>query len=160
MTTNTGSTLDTSLADAAKPGPAPLRLAAMDTDDLAILSANLQDTEVTVADMAYLPAQRRFALAGKRFDWIKAASGTCQRCATGLHFDCVLGVARTGFVQDEAGRVLNLLALNFDTTEAPAGTVSLTFSGGAAVRLTVECLEAQMRDLGECWPCDCQPVHD
>ena len=72
----------------------------------------------------------------------------------------MLGVSRSGFAQGESGRTLNLLALNFDTAEAPGGTVTLTFSGGAAIRLSVECLEAQMRDLGACWPCDCQPVHD
>ena len=146
-------------AAAPKRQTGPLRLLAMDDDDLAILSANLQDTHVAVRDMAYLPEQKRFALAGKRFDWVKAASGGCERCATGLHFDFVLGVSRSGFEQSEADRVLNLLALNFEFTEAPGGTVVLTFSGGAAVRLRVDCLDAQMRDLGERWPCECQPNH-
>ncbi len=144
---------------AAKRQAGPLRLLAMDDDDLAILSANLQDTQVAVRDVAYLPEQKRFALAGKRFDWVKAASGGCERCATGLHFDFVLGVSRSGFEQTESDRVLNLLALNFEFTEAPAGTVVLTFSGGAAIRLRVDCLDAQMRDLGERWPCECQPNH-
>ena len=137
----------------------PLRLVALDNDDLAILSANLQDARVLVSDLAYLPPQKRFALAGKRFDWVKAAAGGCERCATGLHFERVLGVARLGFTQTEPDRELNLLAIHFLPTEAPAGHVTLTFSGGAAIRLEVECLEAQMRDLGERWPCDKQPAH-
>ena len=137
----------------------PLRLLALDEDDLEILSANMQDALIPVPEIAYLPAERRFALAGKRFDWVKAAAGGCERCAVGLHFERVLGVARTGFAQTEVERVLNLLAIAFAPTEAPAGHVLLTFSGGAAIRLNVECLEAQMRDLGPRWPCDKTPAH-
>lgn len=137
-----------------------LRLVALDEDDLAILSANLQDALIAVADMTYLPQTKRFVLVGKRYDWVKAGDGICERCATGLHFERVLAVARTGFGQDDAGRVLNLLAIHFEPTDAPAGHIGLTFSGGAAIRLTVECLEAQMRDLGDRWPCESQPVHD
>ncbi len=137
----------------------PLRLVALDEDDLAILSANLQDALIPVPEIAFLPAEKRFALAGKRFDWVKAAAGGCERCATGLHFERVLSVARAGFGQDESERVLNLLAVAFTPTDAPAGHVTLTFSGGAAIRLEVECLEASMADLGERWPCDKQPAH-
>lgn len=136
-----------------------LRLVALDEDDLAILSANLQDALIPVSELAYLPSEKRFALAGKRFDWVKAAAGGCERCDTGLHFERVLGVARSGFAQTESGRVLNLLAVHFVATDAPAGHVTLTFSGGAAIRLDVECIEAQMRDLGPRWPCDCEPKH-
>lgn len=137
----------------------PLRLVALDEDDLAVVSANLQDALIAVADMAYLPQAKRFAMVGKRFDWVKAGAGTIERCATGLHFERVLRVSRTGFAQDESDRVLNLLAVHFELGEAPAGTIRLTFSGGAAVRLEVECLEAQMRDLGPRWECDKQPAH-
>jgi hypothetical protein len=137
----------------------PLRLVALDADDLAVLSANLQDALVRIADIAYLPQENRFAMAVRRFDWVKAAAGGCQRCETGLHFDRVLKVGRSGFAQNEPQRVLNLLAINFDAGDPPGGTVILTFSGGAAIRLEVECIEAQMRDLGPCWPCDKQPTH-
>ena len=137
----------------------PLRLLALDDEDLAVLSANMQDATILVSEMAYMPAQKRFALAGKRFDWAKAASGGCERCATGLHFERVLGVTRIGFAQTERERELNLLAIGFEAEEAPAGQVTLVFSGGAAVRLEVECIEAQMRDLGARWPCDKRPAH-
>ena len=137
----------------------PLRLVALDADDLAVFSANLQDALIAASDMTLLPQSRRFALAGKRFDWVKAASGTIERCATGFHFDHVLAVARSGFDPADGAAVLNLLAIDFDATEAPSGHVRLTFSGGAAIRLEVECLEAQMRDLGPRWACDQQPAH-
>ncbi len=150
----------TSTIEDAKPADAkPLRLVALDADDLAILSAHLQDALVSVSELAYLPRERRFALLGKRYDWVKAAKGECERCAVGLHFECVLAVARTGFAQDEADRVLHLLAIVFEPGGTPGGAVTLTFAGGAAVRLTVECLEGQLSDLGERFPCDKLPPH-
>lgn len=136
-----------------------LALVAMDADDLSVLSANLQDARIAVGDLAYLPAEKRFVLVGKRFDWIKAAAGGCERAAMGLHFERVLGVTRTGLAQDDGERVLNLLAVDFEAADLPGGHVTLTFSGGAAIRLDVECVEAQMRDLGPRFPCDKVPTH-
>lgn len=144
------------LADAAD---ACLALLAMDADDLSVISANLQDASVAVADLAYLPAEKRFALVGKRYDWMVAASGGCERAAMGLHFERVLAVARTGLEQEDGGRVLNLLAIEFEPVDEPAGRVTLTFSGGAAIRLDVECVEAQMRDLGPRFNCDKPSPH-
>jgi hypothetical protein len=37
--------------------------------------------------------------------------------------------------------------------------VTLTFSGGAALRLEVECLEAELADLGPSWTTECCPGH-
>ena len=136
-----------------------LALIAMDADDLSVVSANLQDARIAVGDLAYLPAEKRFAMVGRRFDWIKAAAGGCERAAMGLHFERVLGVTRTGLAQDDGERVLNLLAIDFQPEGEPAGLVTLTFSGGAAIRLDVECIEAQMRDLGPKFPCDKAPNH-
>jgi hypothetical protein len=55
--------------------------------------------------------------------------------------------------------VLNLLAVEFIPTDAPAGYVTLTFSGGAALRLDVECLEAELADLGPEWATAACPAH-
>ena len=137
----------------------PLRLIALDADDLAIFSANLQDATIVVADMTFMPKPKRFVMVGKRYDWVKASAGVCERCATGVHFERVLGVARIGFDQAEAERELNLLAIHFTPTDAPAGRIVMTFSGGIAIRLEVECLEARMSDLGARWSCDTPAAH-
>jgi Protein of unknown function (DUF2948) len=55
--------------------------------------------------------------------------------------------------------VLNLLAVEFAETDSPGGVVTLTFSGGGVLRLEVECLEAELADLGPSWPADARPVH-
>jgi Protein of unknown function (DUF2948) len=137
----------------------PLRLVAQDAEDLAILSAQMQDAVVRVGDMAWLPRARRFALVGCRFDWIAAEAGRRERCHTGLHFDGVLAVHLRGFDQRDPAQTLNLLGIVFNETQAPSGTVDIVFSGGAGVRLEVECLEAQLRDLGSRWKTSRQPGH-
>jgi DUF2948 family protein len=55
--------------------------------------------------------------------------------------------------------VLNLLAVEYDETDAPAGTVTLIFSGGAALRLEIECLECELADLGPTWDAKARPAH-
>jgi len=140
--------------------PELLRLVALDSEDLAVISANLQDALVKTADMAYLPTEKRFVIVAARFDWVRAASqGAMERCRAGLHFERVLKVARMGFDPQDTGLVLNLLSIGFNENDAPAGRVILTFSGGGAVRLDVECLEAQMRDMGPRWKAKGQPGH-
>ncbi|HEY0145420.1 MAG TPA: DUF2948 family protein, partial [Methylovirgula sp.] len=127
---------------------APLRLIALDTEDLAIMSAHLQDSLVTVGEMAYLPRSKRFAAVAARFDWVAEAEGKKERCETGFHFERVLKVSRSGFSQQDPTQRLMLLSVAFDEIDSPAGQVVLTFSGGAAIKLDVECLEAQVQDLG------------
>ncbi len=137
----------------------PLRLIALDEEDLAVMSAHLQDAVIKVKDMAFLPKSKRFALLAARFDWPGIVSGRKERCFSGLHFERVLKAAAMGFDQTAGDRCLNLLSIHFTAHDAPAGQVILTFSGGAAVKLDVECLEAQMRDLGPRWAAKAQPGH-
>ena len=133
-----------------------LRLVALDADDLAVISAHLQDATLRVGDMAHLPKVRRFVLAGARFDWPLAWRGGLERCGMGLHFEAVTKVMRTGFDQD-AEQELHLLAIVFLPGPAPSGTVMLNFAGGGAIRLEVECLEASLSDIGPRWVVDRKP---
>ena len=136
-----------------------LRLVAFDSDDLDVISANLQDSLVKVGEMAFLPHSRQFAFLAARFDWVGAASGRLERCRTGLHFDRVLKVSCSGFSPRDHTTILNLLRIGFRETTAPAGEIDLIFSGGCALRLQVECLEARLSDQGERWKAKCAPGH-
>ena len=44
-------------------------------------------------------------------------------------------------------------------SESPEGDVTLTFSGGAAIRLGVECIEIELKDLGAAWATKRSPEH-
>jgi hypothetical protein len=135
-----------------------LRLVALDQEDLAIVSAHLQDAVVRTGDMSFLPKERRFALVARRFDW-EAPPHQPRRRLTGLHFERVLGVRCRGLDRSKPDTVLNLLAVTFDETQAPSGTATLLFSEGAAVQIELECVEAQMKDLGPVWEAEARPVH-
>ncbi|MGH6782859.1 MAG: DUF2948 family protein [Sphingomonadaceae bacterium] len=137
----------------------PLKLIALDAEDLAIISAHLQDAVLRVGDIAYLPAQKRFALAARRFDWEGVPHGQKRRRLAALHFERVVHAKSTRVDPAATGAVLNLLAITFTESEAPAGEVTLHFSDGAAIRLGVECIEAQMKDLGPIWEAVAKPDH-
>lgn len=137
-----------------------LKLQALDEEDLAVLSAHAQDAVMKVGDLAWLPKERRFALAMNRFVWEKIDGRTQERRRAALSFDRVTAVKACQIRRDRPETVLNLLAIQFEPTEAPGGVVTLVFAGGAAVRLEVECIEAQLADLGAAWAARAMPVHD
>ncbi|WP_375463763.1 DUF2948 family protein [uncultured Methylobacterium sp.] len=135
-----------------------LKLAALDAEDLTVISAHLQDAVLRAADLTYLAAEHRFVLAVRRFDW--SAPGTPRRRLSGVHFERVLGVRTRGLAPADGEAVLSLLAVTFAPTEAPSGTVTLVFSGDVAIRLDVECVEVRMKDLGPVWEAEGRPGHD
>lgn len=138
----------------------PLKLIALDADDLSVMSAHMQDARARVADMAFLPGEKRFAMLVDRFDWISAVGdGKPARRRSGVHFERVLNARVRGFDLADRKAVLNLLAVEFVEEDAPAGAVTLYFSGDAAIRLEVECLEAAISDLGPAWPAEQLPHH-
>ncbi len=128
----------------------PVKFIALDKEDLEVVSTHLQDASVKVADVHWRPQERRLVLAVDRFDWPAWTASTpdLRRCRSALRFERVLA-CKCKHV-DPAGKdtVLNLLAVEFQETDSPAGVVTLTFSGGATLRVEVECLEAELADLG------------
>jgi hypothetical protein len=138
-----------------------LKFAVLDEEDLEVVSTHLQDAVVKVADVLWRPQQKRLVVALNRFDWEGAQTGDpdYQRRRSALRFERVLSCKCRDV--DPAGKdaVLNLLAVEFSETDAPSGVVTLIFSGGATVRLDVECLEAELVDLGPTWSATARPVH-
>jgi hypothetical protein len=140
-----------------------LKLAAFDDEDLAVISAHVQDAVLKVGDMVYLPREKRFALAMNRFIWEKAETGrrrSFERRRTALSFDRVLKVRASNIDQQRKDAVIELLAVRFDATDLPAGQVTLIFAGGGAVQLDVEVIEARLADLGTAWSTQAKPSHD
>jgi hypothetical protein len=142
-----------------------LKLLALDDKDLQIISAHLQDAVLKVGDLDYLAQEKRFIAVANRFVWERAASGlfgkrTLERRRSVLHFDCVTAVKVSGIDRNRKDDVLSLLAVRFLLGDAPAGVVEFTFSGGAAIRLDAECIEAKLTDLGPAWEARGLPRHD
>jgi hypothetical protein len=134
-----------------------LRLVAFDPEDLAVISAHLQDSLLRVDDIAYLPKERRFAIQTRRYDW---ESETPQRRLTCMHFEHVTAVRVRGIDRSNKDAVLNLLAIAFEERDAPSGTATLIFADGGAIQVDLECIEMQMKDIGPVWAAESRPVHD
>jgi hypothetical protein len=132
-----------------------LKLLALDSEDLEVVSATTQDAVVRVGDMGYAKSDRRFALLMNRYAWEDGDSrGRGVRKRAALHFDRVNDVKVTGIDTNARDGVLELLTIAYTD-----GHVDLAFAGGGTVRLTVECLEARMQDLGAAWGAKARPEH-
>lgn len=144
---------------AAAPRGAGLRLRAQEPEDLAILSALLQDAVGRAGDVRWRPAERRFLLKIQRFRWEEEARD--ERVASALAVENVLSARARGLRPGEAKTTLNLLALEFRRDPPtsplspeeegpplnPGGELRILCSGGAAFGLRVESLEASLTDL-------------
>jgi hypothetical protein len=138
-----------------------LKFAVLDEEDLEVVSTHLQDAVVKVADVLWRPKENRLVVALNRFDWERAQGSRPEYCRrrTALRFERVMSCKCQGLDPAQKDAVLNLLAVEFTETDTPAGEVTLIFSGGGTLRLAVECLEAELADLGPTWTCSGRPIH-
>lgn len=137
---------------------AGLKLRAEDADDLSVISACLQDSLVSVSDLAYVAEDRAFLLVANRFRWEDGRRDgeiSHQRTLCGVTFNQVAAVSYSGFRRSEGNRILSLLAVR-----SAGDTIHLEFSGGAAVRLDVAGIRCHVTDIGEPWPTQWRPRHD
>ncbi|WP_374471563.1 DUF2948 family protein [Phenylobacterium sp.] len=137
--------------------PTPLRLLAQDEEDLAVISAALQDAVAKVGDIQFEPKARRLTLAFNRFRW---EAGKGERVRTALQLGGVLKVEARKIRRDAPDAVLEVLAVTFEPGEAPGGVVTLSCAGGGDIRATVECIEAVLADVSSPWPTPRTPKHE
>ena len=145
-----------------------LKLRAEDEEDLRTISAILQDALVPVSEMVFLPEEQRFVLVANRFRWEaepeaskpeegvgEAASPVFERILTGLCFEGVGAVRLRNIDRRRGSRILELLHLGWE----PAGCLTLTFAGGAAIRLEAGRISCRLDDICEPWPTPFRPRH-
>ena len=157
-----------------------LKLKARDPGDLDVIAALLQDSLVPLNDAIFLKSDKRFILVVNRFKWPQAEDKTIpvapaadpagtqdasfedaeseppyERVNCGICFDRVLQVRAKNVDLSDRQQILNLLTITSD-----AKSVTLLFSGGAAIRLEVSALSCHIEDLGEGWLTRWRPVHD
>jgi hypothetical protein len=144
------------------PGVQALKLLAEDADDLAVISAALQDAVARVGDIEYEPHARRLTLSFNRFRWERAdGERRGERVRAGLQFGGVMKVQARNLRREPADAVVELLAIEFQPAggDDPGGLVELRFAGGGDLRLEVECVDAVMADVSSPWPTPRRPGH-
>lgn len=126
------------------------KLIALDADDLAVISAHVQDAAVRVADIIWRQSEKRLVIGMSRIDWDQSIEGevTPRRLLAALRFDRVLACKSRDIDLDAPDVGLELLGIEFHAGEAPSGSAVLMFADGGALRLDVECLEVELADLG------------
>ena len=148
----------------------PLRLRAVDTIDLSVIAAHLQDAVAQVGDMAFKPKERRFAVMFNRFMWedVQDEQGKgaqadkdapYRRVRSVLHFDGVMKVKSQGLRLDRKEAVAEILTLAFEQSDEVAGTITITFAGGGAIKLEVEALDGWLSDVSQPWSTKSLPDH-
>ena len=139
-------TQDASFEDGAE---RPLNLGAVDADDAQVLSALVQDAIFPATEMRWDKNAGRFAILLNRFRWEDDNKGgrPPERVQSVLSFETVQSVASQGIARGDADTVLSILSVSFEETDAPSGHIILTLAGDGAIRLSVEALDARLKDV-------------
>ena len=130
----------------------PLRLKAMDAEDLAVVAALVQDAIFPAGEMRGDRKARRFAILLNRFRWEDAENAQnrrrdYERVQAILAFEDVMRVQSQGVDKSDPDMVFSLLSISFLPTEDGAGRVEMTLAGDGVIGLDVEALEVVLRDV-------------
>ncbi|MET0337932.1 MAG: DUF2948 family protein [Caulobacter sp.] len=138
----------------------PLRLLAHESDDLAVISAALQDALGKIGDITWEPSAKRLTLAFNRYRWEAGGKGKGERVRSALQLAGVQNVQARKLRRDAKGAVIVLLSITFEAGAAPGGTILFNFAGGGDLRAEVECIDAVLADVSEPWRASRTPGHD
>jgi DUF2948 family protein len=144
--------------------PERLRLKAVDSDDLSVIAACLQDALIPISEMAYLADERRFVAAFTRFrrECLADPAG-CEgmsMCHSALVFAEVEAVRHCGLDSRFGAVRLELLTMIAAPAQDGLTEITLLFAGDAAIRLRVRGIAATLEDFGEPWPAPVAPTHE
>ena len=129
---------------------AQLKLIALDADDLAVISAHVQDARVQTGDIIWRQGEKRLVVGMNRLDLEQTLTGETspRRLISALRFDRVLACKSRDIDLGTPEAALELLGIEFHPGDPPGGSAVLIFNQGGALRLDVECLECELADLG------------
>ena len=127
-----------------------VKLIALDVDDLAVISAHVQDAVIKTTDIIWRQGEKRLVIGMSRLDWEQTLQGETKprRLVSALRFDRVLACKSRNIDLDAPEERLELLGIDFHPAEPPGGSAVMMFANGGALRLDVECLECELADLG------------
>ena len=133
-------------------GDRPLRLKALDSDDLAVMSSLTQDAVFPASEMRWDRKARRFALLLNRFRWedapnAKIGKRSVERVQAMLSIEDVMSVKSQGVQAGDADTIMSLLSVSFEPSIDGMGRVLMTLSGDGAIAIEVEALEIMLADV-------------
>ena len=139
-----------------------LKLIARTEEDLRVVSAHLQDSIVSISDIASLKKNKIFLMQLNRFMWEDVEKGVFRknkRIRTILKFENVLNVLSKNIVQNKKNNFLDFLAI--ETIKMPDNNyeMKITFAGDSIIRIIAEVIEVTLDDQGDAWDTKNKPKH-
>lgn len=130
----------------------PLRLKALDGDDLGVLSGLVQDAVFPASQIKWDRTARRFAILLNRFRWEDAPKAEArkrdyERVQSVLVIEDARKVQSQGVDPRDKDIILSLLSLTFEAGEDGTGQLSLMLAGDGVIRVDVEALEVVLKDV-------------
>ena len=139
-----------------------LKLIAKTEEDIKVVSAHLQDSILSVVDIANLEKNKIFLMLLNRFMWEDVEKGVFRknkRIRTVLKFENVLKVFSKNINQKKKDNFLDFLAI--ETNKMPDNNyeMKITFAGDSIIRIIAEVIEVTLDDQGEAWDTKNKPKH-
>ena len=131
-----------------------LKLIGRNQDDLKVISAYLQDSIVTVNDIAFLKQNRSFVMIVHRFMWEdveKGAFGQNKRIRCAVKFEEVLKVKSQKINQKNKNKPLECLAIKCSPDSHETYKIRIIFAGDSIITIISEVIEVTLHDLGKPW---------
>ena len=142
--------------------PKNLKLIARTEEDLRVVSAHLQDSIASVADIANLRKNKIFLMQLNRFMWEDVEKGVFRknkRIRTILKFENVMNVLSKNINQLKKDKFLDFLAIETNITPDKNYEMKIIFAGDATIRIISEVIEVTLDDQGEAWDTKNKPKH-
>ncbi len=143
--------------------PKNLKLIAKTEEDIRVVSAYLQDSIVSVADIANLKKNKIFLMQLNRFMWEDVEKGVFRknkRIRTILKFENVLTVDSRNINQLKKDEFLDFLAIETKITLDNNYEMKIIFAGDSIIRIVSEVIEVTLDDQGEAWDTKNKPKHE
>ena len=143
--------------------PKNLKLIARTEEDLRVVSAHLQDSIVSVADIANLKKNKIFLMQLNRFMWEDVEKGVFRknkRIRTILKFENVMNVLSININQLKKDKFLDFLAIETSITPDKNYEMRIIFAGDSIIKVISEVIEVTLDDQGEAWDTKNKPKHN
>ena len=139
-----------------------LKLIAKNYEDLRVVSAHLQDSIVSVIEIAHLKKNKIFLMQMNRFMWEDVEKGVFRknkRVRSILKFDNVLEVSSRNINQTKKDKFLDFLAIESCKMPDNNYEMKIIFAGDSVIKITSEVIEVTLDDQGEPWNTKNMPKH-
>jgi len=139
-----------------------LKLIAKTEEDLRVLSAHLQDSIVSLSDIANLVKNKIFLIQLSRFMWEDVEKGVFRknkRIRTVLKFENVIKVHSKNINQSKKDKFLDFLTI--ETNQMPDNNyeMKIVFAGDSIIKVVSEVIEVTLDDQGNAWDTKNMPKH-